>query len=62
VVVKAYSKAYFDLLKQIPELAKLAGVGEQVTIVGRGVTISIRTAKGVETLTQAELTRLGSDW
>ena len=62
VVVKAYSKAYFDLLKQIPELAKLAGVGEQVTVVGRGVVISFRTATGVETLTAAEMIRIGNDW
>ena len=62
VTVKAYSKAYFDLLQQIPELAKLAGVGEQVTIVGRGVVISIRSTKGVESLNSAELQRLATDW
>ena len=62
VTVKAYSKAYFDLLQQIPELAKLAGVGEQVTVVGRGVIISIRTAKGAESLTAAELSRITTDW
>jgi hypothetical protein len=49
-------------LKQIPELAKLAGVGEQVTIVGRGVTISIRSAKGMESLTSTELSRIANDW
>jgi hypothetical protein len=62
VTVKAYSKAYFDLLKQIPELAKLAGLGEQITVVGRGVVVSIRTTKGVETLTGAELSRIAADW
>ena len=62
VTVKAYSKAYFDLLQQIPELAKMAGVGEQVTVVGRGLVISIRTTMGVESLTSAELSRIGSDW
>jgi Ca-activated chloride channel family protein len=62
VTVKAYSKAYFDLLQQIPELAKLAGVGEQVTMVGRGVVVSIRTEKGVESLTPSELSRIGNDW
>lgn len=62
VVVKAYSKAYFDLLKQIPELATLAGVGEQVTVVGRGVVISIRATKGLETLSTTELTRIQNDW
>jgi Ca-activated chloride channel family protein len=62
VTIKAYSKAYFDLLKQIPELGKLAGVGEQVTVVGRGVVISIRTSSGVESFTSAELSRIGNDW
>jgi Ca-activated chloride channel family protein len=62
VTIKAYSKAYFDLLQQIPELSKLVGVGEQVTIVGRAVVISIRGAKGTESLSAAELTRLGADW
>jgi Ca-activated chloride channel family protein len=62
VTVKAYSKAYFDLLQQIPELAKLAGVGEQLTVVGRGVVISIRTAKGVESLSAAELSLIGGSW
>jgi hypothetical protein len=62
VTVKAYSKAYFDLLKQIPELAKLAGVGEQVTVVGRGVVISIRASKGMESFTLAELSRIAGDW
>jgi Ca-activated chloride channel family protein len=62
VTVKAYSAAYFELLKQIPELAKLAGVGEQITVVGRGVVISIRSATGVETLSATELNRITSDW
>jgi Ca-activated chloride channel family protein len=62
VTVKAYSKAYFDLLQQIPELARLAGVGEQVTVVGRGVVISIRSANGVESLTSADLNRISTDW
>ena len=62
VTVKAYSKAYFDLLQQIPELAKVAGVGDQWTVVGRGVVISIRATKGLESLTTAELNRIATDW
>ena len=62
VTVKAYSKAYFDLLKQIPEIAKLAGVGEQVTVVGRGVTISIRSNQGTETLNATEISRIANEW
>jgi Ca-activated chloride channel family protein len=62
VIVKAYSKAYFDLLQQIPELAKLAGIGEQVTVAGRGIVVSIRADKGVESLTTTELNRIATDW
>lgn len=62
VTVKTYSKAYFDLLKQIPELAKLAGVGEQVTVVGRGVVVNIRSGTGSELLTEPELKRIATEW
>jgi Ca-activated chloride channel family protein len=62
VTVKAFSQAYFDLLKQIPELAKLAAVGDQVTMIGRGVVVSFRGTTGVETLTASELARIVSDW
>ena len=44
------------------ELAKLASVGEQLTVVGRGVVINIRVTKGVESLTTAELNRISPDW
>lgn len=62
ITVKAFSKAYFDLLKQIPELAKVAGVGEQITVAGRSVVISFRAAKGLETLTTVEIGKIVNDW
>jgi Ca-activated chloride channel homolog len=62
VTIKAYSKAYFDLLKQLPELSSIMGLGEQITVVGRGVVISIRTASGTETLSGAELDRITREW
>lgn len=62
VTVKAYSKAYFDLLKQVPELSSIVGIGEQITAVGRSVVISVRTDAGVETLTGSELDRISRDW
>jgi Ca-activated chloride channel family protein len=62
ITVKAFSPAYFELLKQIPELAKVASVGEQFTVVGRAVVISVRTVSGAESLTPAELNRVISDW
>ena len=62
VVVKAYSKAYFDLLGRLPELAPIVGLGEQVTAVGRGVVISIRTAGGSETLSDAQIRQIVQEW
>ena len=62
VTIKAYSKAYFDLLKQLPELSSVVGLGEQITVVGRGVVISIRTASGTETLSGPELDRIAREW
>jgi Ca-activated chloride channel family protein len=62
VTIKAYSKAYFDLLKQLPELSPIVGIGEQITVVGRQVVISIRTASGTETLSSGELDRIARDW
>jgi Ca-activated chloride channel family protein len=62
MTVKAFSKAYFDLVSQIPELKDLLSVGDQVTVVGRGIVISVRTAKGTETLTASELKSAASSW
>jgi Ca-activated chloride channel homolog len=62
VTVKAYSKAYFDLLERLPELSTFAGLGEQITVVGRNVVISTRTDSGVESLGTTELERIVRDW
>jgi Ca-activated chloride channel homolog len=62
VTVKAYSKAYFDLLKQVPELSSIVGLGEQVTAVGRNVVISIRTDSGAESLSATDLDHFTRDW
>ena len=62
VTVKAFSRAYFDLLQQIPELAGIAAIGDQVTVVGRDVVISVRTAAGSDGLTAAELGRIANAW
>jgi Ca-activated chloride channel family protein len=62
VTVRAFSKAYFDLLSQIPELKDLLSIGDQVTVVGRGIVISIRTDKGLDTLSQADLKSTIAAW
>jgi len=62
VTIKAYSKAYFDLAKRLPELSPVFGLGEQITVVGRGVVISVRIGSGVDTLSAAELDRISREW
>ena len=61
VKVKAYSAAYFDLLKAVPELAQWFVVGEKVRVEGRAVTIEL-TDDGVSTLDAAALASLVKDW
>ena len=41
VVVAAFSPAYFELLRRIPELASLVAVGDRVMIAGDGLTVKI---------------------
>jgi Ca-activated chloride channel family protein len=62
VTVESYSKAYFDLLKQLPELAPIMGLGDQVTVVGRDLIVNIRTDSGVDALSSAELSDILRDW
>src|SRR4051794_28111979 len=58
VTVRAYSAAYFDLIRWMPELGQIFKIGEQVRVAGRAVIIEVRTDRGIATLTPAELTRI----
>jgi Ca-activated chloride channel homolog len=55
--VMAYSKAYFELVRQLPELAPYLSVGDDVLIAGRRHSIRIRGA-GIETWSPGQLTDL----
>jgi Ca-activated chloride channel family protein len=58
--VKAYSKAYFALLDQAPELREMFALGERVLIAGGTAALEV-TADGKEELSEPELQRLLRD-
>jgi Ca-activated chloride channel family protein len=63
VTVKAYSEAYFAILKELPELAQLLTVGDKVRLEGRAVAIEITTdSVGLSALSPEQLSSLVKDW
>ena len=61
VKVKPYSTAYFALLNAVPDLRPAFAVGDAVRVAGRAVAVEV-AADGVETLTDAEVASVRSDW
>jgi len=63
VTVKAYSAAYFTLLRELPELQAWLAVGDNVRLEGRAVTIEVTTLDtGLATLNAQQLAALIRDW
>ena len=58
--VKAYSKAYFALLDQAPELREMFALGERVLVAGDGAALEV-AEEGREELSGPELQRLLRD-
>jgi len=61
VKVKVFSNAYFALVRRVPELGRLFGVGAQVRVHGRAVTIEV-SADGLSELDDAALDAVARDW
>ena len=61
VKVKAFSEAYFKIMEQIPELREVFALGDKVLVSGRDVSIEIGTS-GLESVSDAELSRIKSGW
>ncbi|HEY7233970.1 MAG TPA: VIT domain-containing protein [Gemmatimonadaceae bacterium] len=59
--IKAFSKAYFDLIDAVPELRAIFAVGDRVTAQGRAVTVVVSDS-GAEQLSAAEVRAVGSAW
>jgi Ca-activated chloride channel family protein len=61
VTVKAYSEAYFALVRELPDLAAAFALGDRVLV--RGTTIAIAVAPdGAERLSKAEITSIVAAW
>jgi hypothetical protein len=58
--VKAYSKAYFALLEEAPELREMLALGERVLVAGAAAALEV-AADGREELSGPELQRLLKD-
>jgi Ca-activated chloride channel family protein len=61
VRIKAFSKAYFDLSEQLPELRAIFALGDKVLVMGKAVAIEV-TPEGADELSSGEMSRLVRDW
>jgi len=59
--IKAYSKAYFDALQQLPELKAVFALGDRVIVVGKTAAIRIDDS-GVAELSLSALSALARTW
>ena len=61
VRIKAFSKAYFDLIDAVPDLRAIFAIGDRVTVRGRAVTVVV-SESGAEELTAAEIKVVVGGW
>lgn len=61
VKVRAFSKAYFALVNEIPDLKEALALGDKVAIAGRDVVIEIAD-DGVEGISDSDLKRIVAAW
>jgi Mg-chelatase subunit ChlD len=59
--IKAYSRAYFDVMDQLAELRAVFAIGSRVTVAGRKGAITIGD-KGVSEMSAAALSALAKAW
>jgi Ca-activated chloride channel family protein len=59
--IKPYSKAYFDLLQQVPELKPVFALGDRVVVVGKTRAIRVDDS-GVAQMTPSAMLALVSGW
>jgi len=62
IIIKPYSKAYFDLVSQFPELRSVFALGNRVIVVGKNVAISLDESKGASELTAALQSSIARGW
>ena len=59
--IKAFSKAYFDVIDAVPELRQLFAVGDRVTVQGRAVSVVV-SGDGVSEISVSELKTVAGGW
>ena len=62
IIIKPYSKAYFDLLSQLPELRSVFTLGDRVIVVGKSIAISLEDSKGAAELSDAMRKSIARGW
>jgi hypothetical protein len=59
--VKAFSAAYFEVLKLAPELRAALALGDRVTVAGRAMALAVGPS-GAERLSERELAAVRGGW
>ena len=59
--IKPFSKAYFDLIAELPELKSVFALGPKVIAVGKDRAISL-SDRGAESLSRADLAAIARAW
>jgi hypothetical protein len=62
IIIKPYSKGYFDLLTQLPELRSVFALGDRVIVVGKSVAISLDAAKGASEISASMRATIARAW
>jgi hypothetical protein len=62
IIIKPYSKAYFDLLTLLPELRSTFALGDRVIVVGKSVAITLDEAKGASEITTGMRATIARAW
>lgn len=62
IIIKPYSKAYFDLVSQLPELRSTFALGDRVIVVGKNLAISLDESKGSAELSDAMRKTIARGW
>ena len=61
VRIKAFSKAYFDLMEQLPELRAVFAMDDQIIVSGKSIAIAVG-ADGASELDPGEMRRVVQAW
>jgi hypothetical protein len=62
IIIKPYSKAYFDLLTLLPELRSTFALGDRVIVVGKSVAITLDESKGASEITTGMRAMIARAW